>query len=181
MSTSTFSIIWFTDIYYCGDPEDHIGNFCSDEPWLNADGTADGEVIFVRTNCADRTPLGMGQQDPVYQQPGVPLDRGTLANILASWETDSCDVSYKFLFDEFEVRGKDWDDNQLGANGEGLMDAIQNCGAITNWNFQWTPDDPNYDWYASGNLPIGVKSCVGSAVVRAGGPNAKAEDCVGAG
>jgi hypothetical protein len=62
-----------------------------------------------------------------------------------------------------------------------LQSHIQHCGDVTNWNFQWTPNDANYDWYASGRLPIGTKSCVGSAVVDVGGPNSNAANCVGAG
>ena len=42
-----------------------------------------------------------------------------------------------------------------------------------------TPDDPTYQWYASGHLPIGTKACVGRAVVSAGGANDG--NCHGAG
>ncbi|OIW29092.1 hypothetical protein CONLIGDRAFT_670791 [Coniochaeta ligniaria NRRL 30616] len=178
--------VGWTGIPYCDtavdrDPIQNIQNFCSGSAWNNPDGTADGETIFVRTDCANRAPLDMDQQDPVYQNPGVALDRGKLAAMIDAWQTNTCDVSYEFLFDKFEVRGKAWADNELGANGEGLEAKIRGCGALTGWKFQWTPDDPNFEWYASGKLPIGVKNCVGSAVTAAGGPSASRGDCNGAG
>jgi hypothetical protein len=81
----------------------------------------------------------------------------------------ACDVSYKFFFDGFEVRGKNWPDAKLGANGEGLKKELEGCGALTEWNFERTPKDCCFQWYASGQLPIGTKNCVGSAVQSAGG------------
>ncbi|KAI2629985.1 SGNH hydrolase-type esterase domain-containing protein [Hypoxylon sp. NC1633] len=91
----------------------------------------------------------------------------------------SCDVSYKFFLDSFEVRGKNLPWAKFGANGEGLKSEISGCGAVTEWNFEWTPDDVKFQWYASGQLPIGTKSCVGSALVTAGG--ADDGNCEGAG
>ncbi|KAI9794422.1 MAG: hypothetical protein M1816_005492 [Peltula sp. TS41687] len=82
---------------------------------------------------------------------------------------DSCDVSYRFLFDGFEVRGKNWPDAKLGPNGEGLLKELKGCGAVTKWEFEWTPNDVKYQWYAHGQLPIGTKACVGHAVETAGG------------
>jgi hypothetical protein len=114
------------------------------------------------------------------------MDRGKLTALLMAMtpegaEGDSCDVSYEFLYDTFEVRGKNWVGNSLGANGEGLEAQIKGCGALTDWSFQWRETDPTYQWYASGNLPIGVKNCVGRAVTTAGGPGAIIGDCHGAG
>lgn len=82
---------------------------------------------------------------------------------------DNCDVSYKFLFDGFEIRGKNWPDAKLGTNGEGLLKELKGCGAVTKWRFEYTPNDVKYQWYAHGRLPIGTKSCVGNAVLTAGG------------
>ncbi len=96
-------------------------------------------------------------------------------------QSDSCTVDYKFFFDSFQIRGEDWTDNTLGANGEGLLDALHECGSVTGWSFTRTPNDPQYGWVASGSLPIGVKSCVGSAVVKVGGPSVQPDGCVGAG
>ncbi|KAL8779859.1 MAG: hypothetical protein Q9203_001407 [Teloschistes exilis] len=92
---------------------------------------------------------------------------------------DSCDVGYKFVLDKFEVRGKNFPDAKLGANGEGLKSQIKGCGALTDWHFEWTPNDVKYQWYAHGNLPVGAKSCMGRAVVSAGG--AGAGNCHGSG
>ncbi len=83
--------------------------------------------------------------------------------------TDSCDVSYKFWYDSFEVRGKDFDPAKFGQDGSGLHDQIKGCGEITKWHFEQTPNDPSFAWFASGELPIGVKNCVGNAVKSAGG------------
>lgn len=92
---------------------------------------------------------------------------------------DNCDVSYKFAYDGFEVRGKNWPDAKLGANGKGLKKEIEGCGALTDWGFKWTPNDVKYQWYAHGHLPIGTKSCVGRAVQTAGGSSRG--NCKGAG
>jgi hypothetical protein len=81
----------------------------------------------------------------------------------------NCDVSYKFFFDGFEIRGKNFPDAKLGANGEGLNAELSGCGDLTKWNFERTPDDCCFQWYASGQLPIGTKACVGRAVQSAGG------------
>ena len=92
---------------------------------------------------------------------------------------DNCDVSYRFLYDGFEVRGKNWADGRLGVNGEGLLKELKGCGAVTNWKFERTPNDVKYQWYAHGHLPIGTKNCVGRAVLSAGGSSKG--NCHGAG
>lgn len=94
-------------------------------------------------------------------------------------DADSCDVSYKFLWDQFEVRGKNFDPAKFGNNGDGLQKQIKGCGDLSQFSFKTTPDDPTYQWYASGHLPIGTKACVGRAVVSAGG--ATDGNCHGAG
>ena len=70
-------------------------------------------------------------------------------------QEDSCDVSYRLAFDGFRVRGKNWPDAKLGANGV------------------------KYQWYAQGPLPIGTKACVGNAVQSAGGSSKV--NCLGPG
>jgi hypothetical protein len=94
---------------------------------------------------------------------------------------DTCDVSYQFIDDYFEVRGKNFPDAKLGINGEGLKADIEHCGPLTagSWEFTWTPDDCCYQWYAHGKLAIGTKSCIGSAVIAAGGKSTG--NCNGAG
>ena len=95
-------------------------------------------------------------------------------------DDDVCGVSYKFFFDHFEIHGENFDQQKLGVNGTGLRAQIQECGDITKWKFNETPNDPHgYQWYAYGNLPSGTKACVGRAVVSAGG--ATADGCHGPG
>ncbi|KAK9773330.1 hypothetical protein SCAR479_10059 [Seiridium cardinale] len=167
------------NIPWCTSPVTTTGNVCDGAPWKNSDGSVDGETIFVRTDCGDRSPLPVNEQDPVYQKPGVALDRGSIAAMIDSWEEDSCDVAYQFWDDFFEVRGKDTGDNDLGDGGVNLKNAIGGCGAVTSWTFDYTPDDVKYQWYASGKLPIGTKSCVGSKLQGFGLPSAGS--CTGAG
>ncbi|CAK1364023.1 hypothetical protein CB0940_04010 [Cercospora beticola] len=81
----------------------------------------------------------------------------------------NCDVSYKFWYNQVEIRGKNLPDAKLGANGEGLRKEIDGCGALTKWNFERTPDDCCFQWYAMAHLNIGTKNCVGRAIESAGG------------
>jgi hypothetical protein len=81
----------------------------------------------------------------------------------------NCDVSYKDSFDSFEIRGKNLPWDKFGANGEGLRDGVSGCDGLTQWTFEWTPNDCCFQWYASGHLPIGKKACVGRALESAGG------------
>jgi hypothetical protein len=81
----------------------------------------------------------------------------------------NCDVSYKGTFDTFEIRGKNLPWNKFGANGEGLRDGLSGCDGLTQWKFEWTPNDCCFQWYATGHLPIGKKACVGRALGSAGG------------
>ncbi|KAI5362520.1 Putative metallopeptidase, catalytic domain superfamily [Septoria linicola] len=78
-----------------------------------------------------------------------------------------------------EVRGKNWPDAELGANGEGLREELSGCGALTKWKFERTPDDCCFHWYASGQLPALTKNCIGRAVMSAGGSGKG--NCHGAG
>ncbi|TVY31265.1 hypothetical protein LOCC1_G008877 [Lachnellula occidentalis] len=64
---------------------------CMEQLHLNKDGSIDGETIFVRSDCATRMPLGKDKQDPVYQQPGVPLDRGLQESWASTWEKNDLD------------------------------------------------------------------------------------------
>jgi len=94
---------------------------------------------------------------------------------------DTCDVSYKVLYDFFEVRGKNFPPT-LDAAGNNLKDAISHCtgaNGLKNWNFVATPTDCCYQWYANGTMPIGQKSCIGNAVITVGGSTKG--DCTGAG
>lgn len=91
----------------------------------------------------------------------------------------SCDVSYKFISNAIEIRGRDLPDAKLGANGESLRDNLSGCGSLHEWKFERAPDDVNFQWYASCRLPIGTKNCVGSALQAVGGSSTG--NCHGAG
>ena len=87
-----------------------------------------------------------------------------------SAQADSCDVSYKFLFDRFEIRGQDWEATTLKEDGSRLLKELQRCGPVNDWSFELTPDDVKHQPYATAPLPIGSKACVGHAGLSAGGP-----------
>lgn len=79
----------------------------------------------------------------------------------------SCDV-YKFWFDAVEIRGKNFRDAKLGANAEGLHQQLSGCGGVTNRQFERTADNCCFQWFASAQLPIGTKNCIGQVVQSAG-------------
>jgi hypothetical protein len=81
----------------------------------------------------------------------------------------SCDVSYNGTFAGFKIRGKTLPWGKFGANGEGLRDELSGCDGLTQWKFEWTPNDCCFQWYASAHLPIGKKACVSRALESAGG------------
>ncbi|GIZ39830.1 hypothetical protein CKM354_000319700 [Cercospora kikuchii] len=112
---------------------------------------------------------------PIPQPPVAPTTPETPPeepeNICGAW--------YKVFFDHFEILGKDFAPAKLGDNGSGLKDQLQDCGALTKWEFKPLTGDPNgYQWSAKGRLPIGTKSCIGNAVKDIGGD---ADGCKGAG
>ncbi|KAF2429973.1 hypothetical protein EJ08DRAFT_670707 [Tothia fuscella] len=82
----------------------------------------------------------------------------------------TCDVSWKVAFNGFEIRGKNFPDAKLGANGEGLKKQVSGCGSLTKWHFEFTPKDVKFQWFASGQLPVGTKACVGRALESSGAP-----------
>lgn len=71
---------------------------------------------------------------------------------------DNCDLTYKFVLDQFKVHGKNFD---VGKDGIVLKEQIAGCGDITGCGFETPPHDPTYQWYAHDQLPIGTKPCVG--------------------
>ena len=131
-----------------------------------------GKKVFANEDCSN-----------VNESPDQPSDSST-ATEPASTPTPlgpsqgTCDVSYKFLYDAFQIRGKDWDASKFGDNGAGLKKQLTGCGDLTNWHFELTPNDPNgYQWFASGRLPVFTNKCIGRAIISAGGsgkdPNGK--------
>nr|OQO23198.1 hypothetical protein B0A51_06264 [Rachicladosporium sp. CCFEE 5018] len=94
--------------------------------------------------------------------------------------TEICGTWYKVLFDHFEIYGAHFDEPKFTSDGEELKHELEGCGEVTKWSFKALTNDPNgFQWFASGNLPIGTKACVGRAVVSAGG--AGPDGCTGAG
>lgn len=82
---------------------------------------------------------------------------------------DICGDWYQAFDDHFEIRGSNFDAAKLGTDGSGLKKQVGGCGALTSWKFNYTSKDQRFSWFASGKLPIGVKACVGRAVISAEG------------
>jgi hypothetical protein len=155
----------------------------------NRNGEPDGVVIFVKIDCTTRDPLPPDQQDPgqssplsqsratlflpvltqlfctptVYQQPGVPLDRGTRDAILA-----------------FQMQGYNFSAAQLGDQGDNLLNWIDSytngsqAGCI--WNFT-TETGGEWDWIATGCIPLTVDPYIlGQSMMNIGGNTA--DGCV---
>jgi hypothetical protein len=92
---------------------------------------------------------------------------------------DTCNTDYEFSVDYFSIRGNNFDPTKLGANGEGLKKQIEGCSnPIVRWTWNLTPSDCCYQWQATGKLRVGVKGCLGRAIVSAGGNN---NQCAGSG
>lgn len=89
--------------WYCSNKAT-TGNACAAEQRLLSDGTAQGTTIFVYTDCLTTEPLDPSKQDPIYQQPGVPLDRGTYDAMAENWKS-------------------------IGAASQGLQYSTPQCGA----------------------------------------------------
>lgn len=162
-----------------------IPNYCVPQVWM-IDGKPDGTVIFVKTNCLTREPLGPEFQDPIYQQPNVALPRSVSASIQKGWAENTCKITSQqttesgILF-TFEIRGVSFAYDQVGEQGENLKSNLDNCTAnkgVTSWTFTWTRDDPNFDFMAGG-VAYGsneVPNCIGDSVIKVGG--VMRDDCV---
>lgn len=135
--------------------------------------------IGNEANCLEFSHPGTTSTPAPPSSPVPPSPPSPSPSPSAGPDADSCDVSYKFFFDEFQIRGKNFDASKIDTDGSGLEKQIKGCGDLTKWNFQMTPKDPAYQWHASGRLPIGVKDCVGRAVISGGG--ATIADCHGPG
>ncbi|KAI5921408.1 hypothetical protein F4810DRAFT_678876 [Camillea tinctor] len=133
-----------------------------------------GVVLFVRTDCVTREPLGPEFQDPVYNEPDVALPRGAVAALQQSWVVNTCYAEPRDNGYHFDIRGRGFADGDLGPDGEKLHDALNQCGGgdVSGWAFEWTPADGMYDWYASGVVPGESKVCIGQAIVAHGGVTA---------
>lgn len=73
------------------------------------------------------------------------------------------------LWERFDVEGQELDDNITGADGEALKHTLGHCGAITAWKFRWMDGEGEHAekrWYAHGNMPLGVKHCLGKTLSK---------------
>ncbi|KAI9888748.1 MAG: hypothetical protein M1814_006480 [Vezdaea aestivalis] len=156
-------------IYFCSGDTRTQGNVCTATIKRNADGTADGDVVFVKTDCGTRAALPMDQQDPAYRRDGVALPQQILYNYIEAQQTEECNIENKVFAMGVNIKGRGFRGDLLGDRGEGLKKGLEKCGTLTNWFFTWN-SDPNaqWEWTATGLLPFGKKSCVGSAFTSAG-------------
>ncbi|KAH0350013.1 hypothetical protein KCU81_g2830, partial [Aureobasidium melanogenum] len=138
-----------------------------DEDAANTDAEASSDPVPAPTTSEAAAPAEATAPPPPPPPPPPPA-----ADICGDW--------YKFLFDHFEIYGRNFDADKFGTDGSGLKHQIKGCGDLTYWTFKTLTDDPQgYQWYAKGDLPVGTKACVGRAVVSAGG--ASPDGCTGAG
>ncbi len=93
------------------------------------------------------------------------------ATMATATPSESCKVSYDFLFDNFNIWGEDWNVTKLGIDGAGLNKHISACDDLTDWHFhvKSSPGAP-ISFHARGHLPIGSKHCVSGSLENAGGP-----------
>lgn len=175
------------------DPGDNHDQFVMIDLDLGQVAPSQGEVqqAWARaTNVSFEDADGdLGSTDPDKPNDGASVDKSQALAVVAAagpagaatpQTGDICGMWYKSSFDHFEVYGKNFDQGKMGSSGEGLLGQLRGCGIVSGWKFENRTNDPNgYQWYASGNLPVGTKACVGRAVVSAGG--ATADGCFGPG
>jgi len=160
--------------YWCAELIDSNGPYCAEQVW-SPNGNPDGLVVFVKIDCLTREPLPMDQQDPAYAAPGVALPRSAFDTMMADWVDNTCmywQVTTSFgEQNAFEIHGKNFAGDKLGENGDNLKETIQACGQFgCEWAFNITPDDDNWNWKATGCLPITARpGCIGDAILAVGG------------
>ncbi|KAI1409240.1 hypothetical protein F5Y13DRAFT_203653 [Hypoxylon sp. FL1857] len=89
----------------------------------------------------------------------------------------SCDVQYKFIYDEFWIWGNGYATSDFGQSGNGLLQQLKGCDGLTGWNFNYGLGNDGREWSANGHVLIGKAGCVGRAIASAGGPSGV--DCSG--
>ena len=66
-----------------------VGNFCQTTPYLNKDGSAAGETIFVATDCTHNWPAAFCFQQAAYLQQGVAANASVYNDYVgAHWDGD---------------------------------------------------------------------------------------------
>ncbi|KAI1112411.1 hypothetical protein F5Y14DRAFT_422079 [Nemania sp. NC0429] len=164
---------------YCQHPATTTPNYCAAEPYYGGalrDPSAYGRTVFVRVDCLSRRALPAdddGQQDPLFSRfPDVALEAEKLDEVLQSWVSTTCTLRDDFFFITFSMRGRglrDDDDEGLGPSGIRLLHKMQSCrAAVTGWTFDYTPDDNEYDWHASGAVDPFDSKCPGDALLAVG-------------
>lgn len=63
------------------------------------------------------------------------------------------------FFDTWRLFGTHFDKNILGEWGQGLLDNMKHCGAITTWTFAHSPDQSVWEWAAGWSLPLFTGDC----------------------
>lgn len=148
---------------------------CYRRPLINDDRLV-GETKFIYTNCPGS---GLHTIPEAYRLPGVELKGGLEANPWVgsqNWGSTGCNGYYKFFFDRFELEGRNWPRSWIGlgwtseeVDGSNIHNAMKACGATTGWRFKFEADDHHRSvghWFASGNLPIGMRNCLGNKLME---------------
>lgn len=164
--------MWEDQVWSCAPVAKNTENFCVPEVWT-VNNNPDGAVIFVFTDCLTRAPLGPEYQDPVYNMPGVALDRGQLTTLQKGWVENTCDAQRLDTDDGdswgFSIQGRGFADAILGPNGEALKSKLLACGTLVTWSFSWVAQH-QFDWLAEGVMKASnVKGCCGDAIMSVGG------------
>lgn len=111
-------------------------NYCAGQLWKNSDGTVDSETIFVKTDCNNRQPLPVDQQDAIYQKPGVPIDHGLYIAFADAWgdlASSSTDNSAVSCFSTSELT------STLGAAAD-CAEALATLYDHPDWNLPIKPN-----------------------------------------
>ncbi|KAI9894505.1 MAG: hypothetical protein M1814_003263 [Vezdaea aestivalis] len=164
--------VWWRDAthYFPGVPANPIQQ--------KADGSSN--LVFLHAKLNDVDPSTADFTKLFNDDPSIYADDSTPPTSTAAPAPSAtppppaniCGTWYKFIYDHFEIYGRDFNPTKFGENGAALKKQIEGCGKLNSWSFEHRTNNPQgYQWFAKGDLPIGTKSCVGRAVVSAGGSN----------
>lgn len=183
---STVSTICFSTGYCTCDTDlNNLGNWCQSELHMetdqNGNAEAAGVVALVRVDCNTQIPLDPSYQNPAFNNPGVPLDRGALALALDANRSYNCSMAAATNSDAyaFAITGYGFEQQNLKSDGSGLRNMMGFCSDVTVWVFSWRQDDDGdlgFNWIASGAASpmsggiqiISVRDCLQSAVEAMG-------------
>ncbi|KAI0454649.1 hypothetical protein F5B21DRAFT_474573 [Xylaria acuta] len=156
---------------YCHGPSETTANYCVDAitsgPLL--DPSANGHTVFVRIDCETRAALPVEKQDALFKYDGVALAADKLDGLLQGWVSTKCSLNDHFLWQSFVMHGRGLKDAELGGSGIHLLEQMRSChAAVTDWKFDYTPTDNDYDWTASGSVDPFDWQCPGVALKAVG-------------